>query len=190
LKALKEHNIRDRILSYEEFKHLVSFCLPHTARIVTMAYYTAMRKGEILNLKWDRVDMKSGFIRLRPGDTKTDEGRSIPIHPELMRVLQSMPRDIRGWVFTLTGKPISDIQSSFQSACKRAGIGNFTFHDLRHTCINNWRLQGHDYFKIMAASGHKTMSVFKRYNVVTEDELKGLVVPLVGTYTGTNKKDG
>jgi integrase len=54
-------------------------------------------------------------------------------------------------------------------------VENFTFHDFRHTCINNWRKQGHDYFKIMAASGHKTISVFKRYNLVDEEELKTLV---------------
>lgn len=55
------------------------------------------------------------------------------------------------------------------------GIEDFTFHDLRHTAINNWRLQGHDYYRIMAASGHKTMHVFKRYNTVSKDELKSLV---------------
>jgi integrase len=58
---------------------------------------------------------------------------------------------------------------------RRAGIENFTFHDLRPTAINNWRLQGHDYFRIMAASGHKTISVFKRYNTVSKEELKTLV---------------
>jgi hypothetical protein len=45
---------------------------------------------------------------------------------------------------------------------KRAGVENFTFDDLEHTDINNWRLQGHDYFRIMAATGHKTMTVFQR----------------------------
>ena len=176
LKALREHNIRDRVISHEEFKRLIANGMPHTARIVTMAYYTAMRKGEILNLKWDRIDMKNGFIRLLPSDTKSDEGRAIPIHPEVLRVLQSLPLDIHGYVFTLNGKPVSNIRRSFLAACKRAGIKDFTFHDLRHTAINNWRLQGHDYFKIMAVSGHKTMSVFKRYNTVSADELKSLVL--------------
>jgi integrase len=60
-------------------------------------------------------------------------------------------------------------------AVKRAGIEDFTFHDLRHTAINNWRLQGHDYLRIMAATGHKTMTVFKRYNTVNKEELKSLV---------------
>jgi integrase len=60
-------------------------------------------------------------------------------------------------------------------ACKEAGIDNFTFHDLRHTAINNWRLQGNDYFRIMAVSGHKTMEVFKRYAKVSREELRALV---------------
>ena len=56
-----------------------------------------------------------------------------------------------------------------------AGLDGFNFHDLRHTFINNRRLEGHDYFRIMAATGHKTMSVFKRYNTVSREELKALV---------------
>lgn len=71
--------------------------------------------------------------------------------------------------------PADYIKVGFVKACKRAGIEDFTFHDLRHTAINNWRLAGHDYFRIMAASGHKTMSVFKRYNTVSKKELQALV---------------
>jgi integrase len=70
---------------------------------------------------------------------------------------------------------LGEIKRSFASACKKAGIKDFTFHDLRHTCINNWRLQGHDFFRIMAASGQRTLEVFKRYNTVSEDELMKLV---------------
>jgi len=61
------------------------------------------------------------------------------------------------------------IKRGFTTVCKRDGIEDFTFHDLRHTAINNWRLQGHDYFRIMAATGHKTMTVFKRYNSVSKE---------------------
>ncbi len=56
-----------------------------------------------------------------------------------------------------------------------AGLDGFNVHDVRHTFINNRRLEGHDYFRIMAATGHKTMSVFKRYNTVNREELKALV---------------
>jgi len=78
-------------------------------------------------------------------------------------------------VFNRNGNPIKSIREVFEVAVKRAGIEDFTFHDLRITVINNWRLQGHDYFRIMAATGHKTMTVFKRYNTVSKEELKSLV---------------
>ena len=78
-------------------------------------------------------------------------------------------------MFTYQGGNLGLIKRAFKAACKRAGIEDFTFHDLRHTAINNWRLQGHDYFRIMAATGHKTMSVFKRYNTVSKEELKALM---------------
>ncbi len=79
-------------------------------------------------------------------------------------------------MFSHKGKAFgSSFQRAFETARRKAGIENFTFHDLRHTVINNWRLQGHDYFRIMAATGHKTMNVFKRYNTVSKDELKALV---------------
>jgi integrase len=55
------------------------------------------------------------------------------------------------------------------------GFEAFNFHDFRHTFINNRRLERHDYFRIMAATGHKTMSVFKRYNTVSREELKALM---------------
>ena len=66
---------------------------------------------------------------------------------------------------------------SFRSACNRAGLNDFTFHDLRHCAINNLRLAGNDYFRIMTVSAYKTMSVFKRYNNVLEDELNEVVWP-------------
>jgi len=171
---LDEDNKRNRLLSQTEYEKLIAQCVPDLARIVMTAYYTAMRQGEILNLTWDRVDLKNGVVRLRAEDTKNKSKRTVPLTKELIEILDAMPRHITGRVFTVNGKPVSSIKKSFASACTRAGIEDFTFHDLRHTAINNWRLQGHDYFRIMAASGHKTMDVFKRYNTVTDDEIRSL----------------
>jgi integrase len=100
----------------------------------------------------------------------------IPLAPELVAMFKAMPRGLPGVpVFTYGGQGLGSIKTALGTACRRAGIADFTFHDLRHTAINNWRLQGHDYFRIMAASGHKTMHVFKRYNSVSKEELKTLV---------------
>jgi integrase len=95
--------------------------------------------------------------------------------------LQSAPdRGFHGFTIlkpteTRTTHKSFTVSQYFPHLRKKAGIENFTFHDLRHTAINNWRLRGHDFFRIMAASGHKTMNVFKRYNTVSKEELKALV---------------
>lgn len=176
VKGLKENNERDRVLSSEEYHRLLAACPGHLKPVVKLAYHTGMRQGEILGLTWGQVDIKEGFIRLAPEDTKTNEGRLVPLNGELVEMFQEMPRGLPGVrVFTYQGRGVAAMKEAFTSACKRAGIEDFTFHDLRHTFINNRRLEGHDYFRIMAATGHKTMSVFKRYNTVSKEELTALV---------------
>jgi integrase len=154
-----------------------------------------MRKGEVLNLKRSSIDLKEGLIRLKKEDTKTKSGRSVPIHREARDVLEKIlkvPSLHSDRVFHRDGKPINEhhIRTVHEKVCKDAEIENFTIHDFRHTCINNWRKDGHDYFKIMAPSGHRTMSVFKRYNLVDEIEVKSLVEKSeMETYVDTTAKE-
>ncbi|MFC1889690.1 tyrosine-type recombinase/integrase [Thermodesulfobacteriota bacterium] len=172
VKMLPENNVRERILSQEEFNSLMENCPRHLAPVVLTAFYTGMRKAEIIHLTWDEVDPEKGFIRLSGKRTKTKQGRIIPMHPRVTEVLQELPQGLHTRrVFLRRGKPFDDIKNSFRTACENAKIEDFTFHDLRHCALNNLRLAGNDYFKIMAMSGHKTTSVFKRYNLVTEEEL-------------------
>jgi integrase len=176
VKLLKENNERDRILSPEEYIRLLAHCPAHIKPVVKVAYYTGMRQGEILNLTWGQVDVREGFIKLEAWDTKTSAPRLVPLTRELVEMFKAMTRGLPAVkVFTYAGRQIGAIKRGFTTACKGAGIVDFTFHDLRHTAINNWRLQGHDYFRIMAATGHKTMTVFKRYNTVSREELRALV---------------
>ena len=75
-------------------------------------------------------------------------------------------------------QPVNNFSRNYKvqwdRAVKEAELGDFTFHDLRHCAINNLRLTGNDHFTIMAISGHRTTSVFRRYNVVTEEELQNV----------------
>ncbi len=139
------------------------------------------------------MDLKEGFLRLRPEDTKTNEGREVPLHPELVQMLKVMPRGLPGvQVFTRNGKPISCIRDGFEEACKRAGIEAFTFHDLRHTFVTNMRREGvHDSI-IMAITGHKTTAMFNRYNHVGREELKTLWGKMgkVGQYLDSGRDTG
>ena len=78
-------------------------------------------------------------------------------------------------VFVLTAR--WHLKSTFPQQTdpvEKAGLVDFNFHDLRHCAINNLRLAGNDHFLIKQASGHKTDVAFQRYNLVTEDEMKGM----------------
>jgi integrase len=85
VKLLKESNERDRILSPEEYARFLAHCPANLKPIFKLAYNTGMRQGEILNLVWDRVDLSKehegmGFIKLKPEDTKAEEGRLVPLN--------------------------------------------------------------------------------------------------------------
>ena len=172
---LPENNKRDRVITREQFETLVSFLPAYAANIVMTAYYTGMRAGEIFGLTWDRVHFKAGYIELRSEDTKTSEPRRIYLAPVLEEMLWRLSKvrhihhDI---VFTYNGNPLKDIKSAFKRACKRAGIEDFRFHDLRHTFNTNMRKAGVDRSVIMKITGHKTLSMFERYNTIDGDDAR------------------
>ena len=115
--------------------------LPNHARaIFATAFFTGMRRGEILSLTWDKVNMQKRLIMLEAGDTKDKESRSIPICNELHLILTNIPRAIHdNHVFLYKGTPIKDIRTAIRDAFDKEGIpygrnkkDGFTFHDLRH----------------------------------------------------------
>jgi integrase len=181
---------RDRILSPDEFKALTNHAEGHTQAIISIGYYTGMRKGEILKLTWDKVDLAGRMIRLDAGDTKDKEARKIPICDELYKTLLSLPNRIQGsnedsHIFQYKGKPIANIQKSLKRACKLAGIkygrfvkGGFIFHDLRHTFNTNMRKAGVPESVIMDITGHSTRNMFDRYNTVDEEDAQNAVKQL------------
>jgi integrase len=173
---LKEDNKRDRILSAEEFKQLLAQLPGYLNPIVSLAYYTGMRRGEILRLTWKRVNMQEGYLNLEPEDTKNSEPRRIYFNEILWEIFRRA-RKVRNlkhdYVFTYRGKPIKEFRQGFNKALKRAGIENFHFHDMRHTFNTNMRKAGVDQTVIMKLTGHKTLSMFNRYNTVDQEDAVG-----------------
>ncbi len=183
-------DVRDRILSQDEFNTLIEKAVDHLKPILYTAYYTGMRKGEIVNLTWDRVDLKNKIIRLEASDTKDNQARAIPICKELFSILQSLSNRIQAadkdnHVFLFRGKPIEDIRAALTKACTDAGIeygrfakGGFIFHDLRHTFNTNMRKAGVSESVIMEITGHSTREMFDRYNRIDEDDTRKAIVQL------------
>jgi integrase len=180
---LDEQNVRDRVLTPDEFQRIVDVSPNYLKPVLLCAYHTGMRRGEILGLTWDRVDLKAGFIRLKEADTKTSEGRIVPVGRELSEVLRQLPIALNGQgqraqnVFTRDGQRIKSIREVFTRVCRDAGIENFVFHDLRHTATTNLRRAGVDVLTAMKITGHKTMAVFRRYNTIDEQDLKSGTTP-------------
>jgi integrase len=127
VKLLKEDNQRLRILSIEACQSLIENCKGTTQYIVIAALHTGMRKGEILSLKWDNVDLRHGFILL--DKTKNGERREIPIDGTLRKVLHGITRHIDiPYVFfdKAKGRPLQDVKKSFHSALKKVEVQKCT----------------------------------------------------------------
>ena len=143
IKQLEENNIRERVLSQDEFNRLHTNCRGEIKGLVLIAYYLPMRQEEIVNLMWEEIDFKHQFIRLGVLRTKNKTVRSIPMHPKIIDYLQSLPRPLQGG-FVFSKRWYN--RKAYNKAVKAAGLGDFTFHDLRHCAINNLRLAGNDHF--------------------------------------------
>jgi len=164
VKLLPENNRRLRYLSKEECQSLVNACDSHLKPIVVTALNTGMRKGEILNLKWDNVDLQHGFILL--DRTKNGERREIPINSTLRATLQTLTRRLDiPYVFydPATGKPYQDIKRSFKTALRRSKIHDFKFHDLRHTFASHLVMAGVDLTTVKELLGHRSLTMTLRY---------------------------
>lgn len=172
---LKESNVRKGFFEHEQFLAVRS-ALPEELRpIVTFAYHSGWRKSEILNLTWDKVDLKQGIMRLDPGETKNDEARTLYMDEELweeMRVLHSKRRLGCPYIFHRNGAPIKDFRDSWDTACFQAKVDGRFLHDFRRTAVRNMVRAGVPERVAMKITGHKTRSVFDRYNIVTDEDLK------------------
>ncbi len=196
IKMLNENNIRTGYFEHDEFLALRG-ALPDYAKVPsTIAYYTGMRAGEILNLRWDQVDLFEGKIFLSPEQTKNKTPRMIFLTGELLQILM-MAKDIRNsnypncpWVCQREGERLQSFKKSWKTALKHIGLEGRLFHDFRRTAVRNMVRAGIPEKVAMSISGHKTRSVFDRYNVVSESDLKTAAEKIGALHSATGKVTG
>jgi integrase len=175
---LKEDNVRKGFFEHQEFLQVREHLPLEIRPVATFAYYTGCRKGEILGLQWRQVDLQRGIVRLEAGETKNGEARVIPLVPELQEILKAQKaiRDdscpnCEAVFFWRGGKPIKNFRESWDKACTAAGVKRRLLHDMRRTGVRNLVRAGVPEAVAMKISGHKTRSVFERYNIVNEADL-------------------
>jgi integrase len=169
---LPERNIREGFLSPSDFARLSAELPPILAEVARFAYATGWRKSEILSLRWDQVDWPAREVRLY--DTKSGEGRVIPVEGDVRTVLarRRSERGIVPWVFHRKGRRWVDITKPWAKAIEAAKLPWILFHDLRRSAVRNMVAAGVDQKTVMQIVGHRTASMFLRYQIVSGDDMK------------------
>lgn len=155
---------RNRLLSAEEETRMLNEMLPTGRRstwirpATIFALETAMRRGEILALRWEHVNLNSQTAYLPM--TKNGTSRTVPLSIKAVTTLRELPRSIDGRVFPLT---VAAFAAVFRKAANRAGLYDLHFHDLRHTATSRLADKLPNLVELSAVTGHKTMQMLKRY---------------------------
>jgi integrase len=179
---LKENNARQGFVTPEQFANLVVNCNDLWLRaILETAYRFGWRISELLNLRVGQVDLVARTIRLEPGTTKNREGREVTIESGVL--LQLLRHSVEGkrpedYVFTRGNKPIRDFRKSWENLCAAARVPGLLFHDLRRTAARNLRAAGVPEEVIMRIAGWRTSSVFKRYAIVDQKDIRAALQQL------------
>lgn len=175
---LKERNVRSGFVKDADYQALAR----ETAKVglwlrglFEVAYTYGFRKSELTTMRVRQVDLREGTIELNPGETKSDEGRAVQMTESVRQILAQCiagksPDEL---VFTrVNGAAAGNFRRAWRKACAATGSPGLLFHDLRRSGVRNMRRAGISEKVAMGISGHKTRSVFERYNIVDPADLK------------------
>jgi integrase len=186
-RKLKEPEGRLRWLTHDQAARLLDVSnhanqTPYLPDFINLALNTGMRKEEMLGLEWNRVDLKQNLIHLEPQHTKTAKHRAIPVNQSARDALLNRLRfraehcPDSPWVFaTLDGSRLGSPRKAFATAMQRAGITEFTIHDLRHTCAAWLVSAGAPLIAVRDLLGHSTIKMTERYAHLAPDNVRGAV---------------
>lgn len=180
---------RVRFLSDEERDALLNACrdsgTPELYSLVMLALATGMRQSEILDLTWDRLDLKRGWITL--GNTINQSRRGVPLVGPALEILRQLDkvRRIDGRLFPpRSGQHLGYLRGPWAKALKDAGIKNFRFHDLRHSAASYMAMSGMSLLEIANQLGHKTLAMVQRYSHLADDHRTRQMEKMAGKFLG------
>jgi integrase len=172
-------NVRRGFFTESEVRLVMTNLPSELADFTLFGWLTGMRKGEIASLRWE--DFDGDCIRLRAEDAKNGTARLVPLEGELVEVIErrKVTRELKvnevvtmsALIFHRAGKPILEFRKSWATACRLAGVRRL-FHDLRRSACRNMVAAGVAQVTAMQVSGHKTDSMFRRYAIVAENDMR------------------
>lgn len=173
---LREPEGRLRWLTRDEYATLLQHCSGHLLDFVVLGVMTGMRKGELLPLRWNRIDSQQKSITLEAGDTKNGKKRTIPLNEAALEALRRRQAlSTNEYVFSTKQGHLTDVKRSFATACKRAGIEEVTPHILRHTAASWMVIAGIPLYEVSKLLGHSSLAVTSRYAHLAPENLRTAV---------------
>jgi integrase len=189
---LREDNVRQGFFEAHQYESVLKHLPDELQPVVTFAYITGWRiASEVLPMTWAQVDFASGEVATA---VRHDEERRRPRHLHDVRASSSAPgsgdqargaekggppRAVVFWRMVAEGrrgpkKPrqIVSLTKAWKAACKAAGCPGRIPHDMRRTAVRNLSRVGVTTAVAMKITGHKTDSVFRRYDIVSEGDLR------------------
>jgi len=176
---------RSRRISPEELEAVVTHSksseFPYLLRL---AVATGMRRGEIALLRWDDINVTRKIAVLH--ETKTGDGRVVPLSSKAISILLSIPRRLDGKIFGMKPNAFSKAmrvavcraRESYRVECEELGINpdqtflnDIRLHDARHEAVSGFFEQGLDVMEVASISGHKTLGMLRRYTHLRAEKL-------------------
>ena len=192
IEMLNEAPPRAGFFEREQYESVLRHLPAELQPVVSFTYITGWRMAdEVLTLEWRQVDFEAGEVRLEPGTTKNKEGRTFPFTAELRAVLLAQHAEHTrlkkaGHIFPQVffrevaegrggkkkPKVITSLNKAWKKACKAAGCPGRIPHDMRRSAVRNLVRAGISERVAMMMTGHKTRSVFERYNITSPGDLR------------------
>ena len=178
VKMSKENNKRVRYLTEDEENRLSSTVPKEYHPLVILSLHTGMRKGELLNLKWEDIDFKQKRLMIR--ESKAGEARHLPMNDFVIQTLQCLPRMLHNPYVFYGRNPGDRLKNGIKNTdwkkyLKEAGIENFHWHDLRHTFASRLVMKGINLYTVSKLLGHHSLDMTERYAHLAPDYLQKAV---------------
>ncbi len=178
VKLDESDNVRSGFFSESELRRVLASLPADLADFALFGWLTGMRKGEIASLRWEDVD--GDVIRLRAENGKNGNSRLLPMEGKLSELIErrKAARQVKvkgtvmlsGLIFHRKGQPIKEFRKAWATACRMAGVPGRLFHDLRRSAVRHLIRAGVSQHVAQSISGHRSPSMFKRYNITDEPD--------------------
>jgi integrase len=184
--------VRQGFFEREQYESVQAHLPDDIQPVIEFALLTGWRiNSEVLTLEWRQVDFEGAEVRLEPGTTKNKQGRTFPFTTALRTLLEKRRREHKKlkkaghiipnvfWRMVAEERggvkkpqPILRFEKEWKKACKAAGCPGRIPHDLRRTAVRNLVRAGIPDSIAMKMTGHKTRSVFDRYDIASSTDFK------------------